>query len=187
MAPRIPPLADSEMNQNQRDVVAPYIQDGHTENVFRTMAQYPGLLKRWGPMIAHVLVKNSLPLRDREILILRIGYLCRSEYEWAQHVRISKANGVSDHEISHIMKGCGLVPREDLLLRAVDELWECAAISDATWRSLSSNYGREQMMDIVFTVGQYNLVSMALNSFGVELDANIGEYPPLTLLDGADE
>ncbi len=66
MTPRILPLADHEMDDRQRELVQPYVQDGHTENVFRTMAQYPGMLKRWGPMIGHVLVKNSpLPARPR--------------------------------------------------------------------------------------------------------------------------
>lgn len=179
MPRRIPPLADSEMNEEQRQLVAPYVTDGHTENVFRTMAQYPGLLRRWGPLIGHVLVKNTLSIRDREILILRIGYLCRAEYEWAQHVHIAKDAGLTDAEIARIMTGKGLSPHEDALLAAADELWRDARISDVTWRTLSIRYSREKMMDIVVTVGQYTLVSMMLNSFGIELDKNVGEYPPL--------
>ncbi len=52
----------------------------------------------------------------------------------------------------------------------MDELHSDAFISDSTWQSLSEHFDTQQMMDIVFTVGQYNLVSMALNSFGVQLD-----------------
>ncbi len=185
MTPRIPPLADHEMDDRQRELVQPYVLDGHTENVFRTMAQYPAMLKRWGPMIGHVLVKNSLSLRDREILILRTGYLCRAEYEWAQHVRIAKEAGITDGEIACIMAGHGLGAHEDALLRAAGELRQGARIGDETWAALAARYSREQLMDVVFTVGQYTLVSMALNSFGVELDGNIGEYPPLPRAEGA--
>ncbi|MBI1329740.1 MAG: carboxymuconolactone decarboxylase family protein [Alphaproteobacteria bacterium] len=185
MPPRIPPLADHEMDERQRELIAPYAQDGHTENVFRTMAQYPGMLRRWGPMIGHVLVKNSLLLRDREILILRTGYLCRAEYEWAQHVRIAKGAGMTDGDIAAIMAGNGLSPHEDALLCAAEELWRDARIADATWALLAKSFSRDQMMDVVFTVGQYTLVSMALNSFGVELDHNVGEYPRLPARSGA--
>ena len=59
------------------------------------------------------------------------------------------------------------------LLRAVDELHADACISDATWAALSQRYKTEQLMDVVFAVGQYNLVSMALNTFGVQLDKGV--------------
>ena len=59
---------------------------------------------------------------------------------------------------------------EKLLLKATDELHDDAFISDATWKALSQFYDTEQLMGIVFTAGQYNLVSMALNTFGVQLD-----------------
>ncbi len=51
-----------------------------------------------------------------------------------------------------------------------DDLHENSVVSDATWAVLSKKYSTEQLMDAVFTVGQYNLVSWALNSFGVPLD-----------------
>ena len=59
------------------------------------------------------------------------------------------------------------------LLRAADELHADAFISDATWTALSERYTTEQLMDVVFAVGQYNLVSMALNTFGVQLDTGV--------------
>jgi hypothetical protein len=60
-----------------------------------------------------------------------------------------------------------------LLVRATDELHADACLSDATWQALSATYNQQQLMDLVFTVGQYNLVSMALNSFGVQLDDDL--------------
>jgi hypothetical protein len=52
----------------------------------------------------------------------------------------------------------------------VDELHGDAMIANATWAALSALFGSEQLMDLVFTVGQYQLVSMALNTFGVQPD-----------------
>jgi alkylhydroperoxidase family enzyme len=119
---------------------------------------------------------SKLPPREREILILRIGWLCQAEYEWGQHVIFGKAAGLTDEEIARIKEGPdakGWAPFDSTLLRAVDELHKDAFISDKTWAALSERYNTEQLMDVVFAVGQYNLVSMALNTFGVQLDKGV--------------
>lgn len=178
--PRIPPLSDAEMSDEQRELVKPFAARGQVFNVFRTMAQHAGLFKRWGVFGDHVLFKSTLPLREKEILILRIGYLCRAEYEWAQHVRIGRRAGLSEDEIVRIMDGAdaaGWSERDAALIRATDELKGDAFISDKTWATLAKTYNRDQLMDVVFTVGQYNLVSMALNSFGVQLDEGLDDHP----------
>ena len=106
-------------------------------------------------------------------MILRIGWLCQAEYEWGQHLIFGKRAGLSDEEIARIKEGpdaTGWSPFDAVLLRAADELHADACISDATWAALSDRYSTEQLMDVVFAVGQYTLVSMALNTFGVQLD-----------------
>lgn len=67
----------------------------------------------------------------------------------------------------------GLSDLDRLLLQATDELHADAHVSDGTWEGLSDHLSRQQLMDVVFTVGQYNLVSMALNSFGVQADEGL--------------
>ena len=114
--------------------------------------------------------------RERELLILRIGWLCQAEYEWGQHVLFGRQAGLSDEEIARIKKGPddpAWDPFDASLLRAADELHAEALISDATWAALGERYNPQQLMDVVFTVGQYNLVSMALNTFGVQLDKGV--------------
>ena len=105
-------------------------------------------------------------------MILRIGWLNQAAYEWEQHVRIGKAAGLSDDEIDRIGKGpkAGWDKHDAALLQAADDLREKSVVADETWKQLSQRYSVEQMMDAVFTIGQYNLVSWALNSFGVPLD-----------------
>ena len=114
--------------------------------------------------------------RHREILILRIGWLCQAGYEWGQHVLIGKASGLTDSDISAIKEGHQASNWDDieaLLIKATDELHQDAFVSDATWNGLEKSYSQEQLMDLVFTVGQYNLVSMALNSFGVQAEDDL--------------
>ena len=175
---RIEPLPEAEWDEEVRPVLEPTraIGRGKVPNVLATIARHPKLLKRWNAFGNHVLFKSTLPARDREILILRIGWLCRSAYEWGQHVIIGRRAGLSDEEIERIRQGgdgAGWTPFEAALVRAADELHADAFISDATWTALAARYDTRQLMDVVFTVGQYNLVSMALNTFGVQLDEGV--------------
>jgi 4-carboxymuconolactone decarboxylase len=145
---------------------------GKDINLFRVLMHHPKLTKRWVVFAGHVMSKQTLPVRDRELLILRIGWLNQAPYEWAQHVEIAKRAGISELEIERVQQGprAEWVAHEAALLQSVDDLFEHSVIADATWATLSSRYSTEQMMDLVFTIGQYNLVSWALNSFGVPLD-----------------
>ncbi len=146
--------------------------NGEVVNIFRVLMQNPKLARSWSRFAGYILGGQSLPARDREILILRIGWLNQAPSEWEQHVRIGKAAGLSDDEIDRISKGpkAGWNKHDAALLQAADDLYENSVVSDETWKQLSERFNTEQMMDAVFTVGQYNLVSWALNSFGVPLD-----------------
>ena len=115
-----------------------------------------------------------LPPREREMAILRIGWLCRSGYEFHQHTRIGKEAGLSDPEIERLKSdpdAPGWTEAESALLRAVDDLHGDQFISDATWQRLSKHYDTRQVIDLVFAVGQYTMVSMALNSLGVQIES----------------
>jgi alkylhydroperoxidase family enzyme len=133
---------------------------------------HPKLTRRWTVFAGHVLQKQTLPPRERELLILRIGWLNQAEYEWQQHVRIALKSGISAAEIERVKEGprAGWNAQEAALLQAADDLFENSVVSDATWAALAARYSTEQLMDAVFTIGQYNLVSWALNSFGVPLE-----------------
>ena len=177
--PRIDPVKKESWTEAQKTLLAPYEQSGRLYNVFTTMANHPDLARDWLTFASHILRRSSLPPRDREILILRIGWLCRSDYEWAQHVRLGKSVGLTDEDIQRIRQAPsaeGVSLHDRLLLKAADELHEDAFIGDETWNGLAKTYDTRQMMDLVFTVGQYNLVSMALNSFGVQFDEGLEEF-----------
>ena len=179
--PRLAPLPPSEFDDEVRAVLAAGgTVDGRVINIFATLAHHPKLLKRWLVFGAHVLAKSTLPVRDRELLILRTGWNCRSPYEWGQHVAIARATGISDAEIEAITTGPhapSWEPFEATLLRAADELHGDSSLSDATWHALRERYSDQQVVDTIFTVGQYHLVSMALNSCRVERDDGVTGVP----------
>lgn len=182
--PRVAPLAPDQWNAEQqaalgsfKDTAQSQLGTGIVYNVLGTLAQHWEAYKKFMGWALHVLGDTStLGAREREILILRIGWLCQAEYEWAQHKLIGKKAGLSDPEIERIKLGpdaAGWDPFDALLLRATDELHKDACISDATWNGLTKRYNTQQMMDVVFAVGQYNMVSMVLNTMGVQLDAGL--------------
>ncbi len=174
--PRVTPVMDSELDEEAREFLDGIAREGRVLNIYRTLAAHPKLLKRWAVFGTHVLYKNTLSARERELLILRTGWLCRSGYEWGQHVIIARAAGVSDDEIERVKDGPeapGWDPADAALLRAADELHDDAFIGDATWQALSELFDTRQLIDVIFTVGQYNLVSMALNTLGVQLDEGV--------------
>ena len=174
--PRITPKPRTDWIESEAKIMAPFVADGADMNIFKTLLRHPDLMRRWMVFANHVLFKSSLPEREKELVILRIGYLCQAGYEWAQHVQIARKAGLDDKGINSAKTGPGtpdITELDRLLLTATDELHEDAFISDETWNNLSEHLSVEQMMDVVFAVGQYNLVCMALNSFGVQLDEGI--------------
>jgi 4-carboxymuconolactone decarboxylase len=171
------PLPTDQWDEEIRSLVGP---DGNALNIFGTLAHHPKLLKRWLVFGNHVLAKSTLPARDRELLILRTGWRCRAPYEWGQHVAMGRAAGITDEEIERIVEGPDAAewePFDATLLRAADELHDDACISEPTYRLLAERYTAEQLIDTVFTVGQYHLVSMALNTFRVERDDGVNDVP----------
>jgi len=180
--PRIYPQKESEWDEDARKLIEGFkkISKGPVTNIMATLANYSKLYNRWRVFGNHVLFKSSLPPRDREILILRIGWLCQAEYEWGQHVIIGKRAGLNDEEIIQIIEGPnakGWDPFDATLIRAVDELYIDSFITDATWQKLAVKYNEHQLIDLVFTVGQYNLVSMVLNTLGIQLEEGIDGFP----------
>lgn len=175
--PRIHPLEKSEWNQEQREILAPIHGQEPFYNVAATLSRHPKAAQKFFGWARHVMGDTSaIEPREREILILRVGWLCDAEYEWGQHVIFARKAGLTDDEIARVKDGpdaAGWSEFDSALLRAADELHHDSFISDETWTALSTQYDDQQMMDVVFAVGQYHLVSMALNSFGVQLDDGV--------------
>jgi alkylhydroperoxidase family enzyme len=166
-------LEPDQWDEAAREVMKPFVEKGTAHNIFKTLTHYPALMRRWLVFANHVLFKSSLPVYERELIILRIGYLCKAEYEWAQHVDIARRAGMTDDQIRAAKTGPetpGLSELERLVLQATDELHEDSHISDATWTGLAAHLDMKQLMDVVFTVGQYNIVSMVANTLGIQID-----------------
>lgn len=179
--PRIPPLPAADRDPRTQEVLDGLGQTMGAElNIFTTLAHHPRLLKRWSAFGGALLYRGRLSDRERELLIMRTGYLCRAHYEWGQHVAFCHAAGIDDDEIARITSGPddpAWSTEDAVLLRAADELHADSRIGDATWTALASRYDEQQLIEICMVVGQYHLVAFTLNSLGVEPEPGLPEMP----------
>ena len=180
---RIPPLRPDQWTPEQRKRFDPNGEGRGAANVFVTFVRNPTADRLRGPINQHILNATTLPPRQRELLLMRIGVLCRSEYEWAAHSRSGRRTGMNDADVARIVAGPdsgGGDPIETALLRATDELYRDDRVSDDTWAALAKSLDTKQLLDVLIAVGGYRATSMAINSAGVQLDANMADFrfPP---------
>lgn len=191
--PRIPPLLPSDWDAAAHDAVGafPHVRDfvlnnwpdgdARGLNGAGMILNHRALAKAYFTFNNHVSANSTLSRRIRELLILRIGWLRRSEYEFAQHIVLGKRAGLTDEEIERIQVGPdapGWEPIDADLIRAVDELNAEACIGDETWNRLTANFSSEQLMDLVFAVGCYDMMAMAFKTFRVPYDPGMEPLTP---------
>jgi 4-carboxymuconolactone decarboxylase len=182
-AARIPPLEPKDWTPEQRKRFDPNGTGQRASNVFVTFVRNPPADRLRGPINQHILNATTLSVRQRETLLMRIGVLCRSEYEWAAHSRLGRRAGMTDADVARIVAGPdsgGGDPLETALLRATDELYRDDRVSNDTWAALAQGLDTKQLLDVLIAVGGYRSTSMAINSAGVQLDPNLAEFrfPP---------
>ena len=187
--PRIEPVDLGRLDADQRAALSPFLDNGGGKvgggrvlNIFRTLAHAPTALTAFLGWGSYILSRRSaLSPRDRELVILRTGYNCRSGYEWTQHKRIGLDSGLGEAEIERIKAGPeadGWSAIDRAMLRATDDLTSDHFVSEANWAALAP-LGDKGRMDLVMTVGQYTQVSMMLNSFGIQVEAGWDVDPDL--------
>jgi len=170
-------LEQEDANDDQRRLIDSLKRDdGEVFNVMRTFARSPKLLNSWMGLATHIMGTSSISPRHREILILRVGWLTGSEYEWGQHLLMSLPAGLDEKDHRRIAEGAeadGWDAFEAQLVRAADELHRDSMIGDETWTALAKEYSEEQILDAIFTVGNYAMLALALNSVGVQREKGI--------------
>ena len=180
-AVRIPPLAEREWTDAQRALVARFGAAGRADNDLATYLRHPVLAQNIMPFERYIASGSTLTPRHRELLILRTAWLCRAGYVWAHHADSAKKAGLTAEELTRIARGPdapGWDPFEASLLRAADELHVSAFVSDGTWSALTARYKTPEVMDAVFTVAEFTMVSGTLNSTGVQIEDRFTDRLP---------
>jgi 4-carboxymuconolactone decarboxylase len=143
------------------------------------MARNEPLSKAFLKLGSHLLGAGVLPAREREIVILRVGWRAGSEYEFGQHTAIGKQAGLTDAEVARLADSDAgaWAPDDEALVRMVDELCDTDAVGDQTWRSLAERWTEPELLELLVLAGYYRLVSGMLNSVGVALEPSTAGWP----------
>jgi alkylhydroperoxidase family enzyme len=183
--PRIEPLAADKRTESEVELLESVtsgdsraFRGTRASNIFQTLVHNQELFSAWLPF-ARELLDGKLAARDRELAVLRVGWLCQSEYEWGHHVRLARHAGITDAEIERVKEGpdaVGWSELEEALLRAVDELHSDACISGNTWSVLADNYSEPELIELTMLIGQYHLVAFTLNSLGIQREDQVASF-----------
>ncbi len=180
--PRLEPLDPEQFGEEElqfvRDLwqamgIAPLPQ---LPEYFATMLRYPVLVQRQAEM-STALNNGKLPFRARELIILRVGWLCQAPFEWAQHVKAGKRAGLTSEEIDRVTRGSADPEWEEAdraILAAVEEMFADAMISDETFATLEKHFSMDQIVEIPFTVGAYQATAYLQNSWRFRLMPGVG-------------
>ncbi len=149
-------------------------RQGPIPGYFLTMVKHPDIF-RCQLELGTVIFKGHLPPRDRELAVLRVGWLCQAPYEWGEHVDIGQRCGVTSAEIEHVIEG-STAPNwnehDRAILQAVEELLDHKSISDEVWSVLAKNWNEPQLIEFPMMVGQYVATAFVQNSLRIRLAAD---------------
>jgi hypothetical protein len=168
---------------NWDDSLAFIIDDmgGKPINVHSLMAHNPALLKAWWDFRNYSIDGGTLGKRKGELVILRVATHMKSWYEWGSHVERSLACGLTMTDIERLKRGACTVEwdaAEAVLLDAVDELVETHGLNPSSHAGLREHYSVSQIMDIIAIHGMYVILGCMINTWGLELDADVKDRLP---------
>lgn len=196
-APRLAPIPPEEWSNDARAALTRAYSDDIAQrllstdpgsqpmpNALATMMHHPALA---GPFLVYnnvLLQTPALDPRARELIVLRVAWRTRSQYEWVQHLRLAPRVGITPEEIAAVASGGDTeawTPLEADLLAATDQLIDGYRIEDETWSRLAEQLDERQLVELVFVVGTYTALAMAFKSFGLQLDPELQELATASL------
>lgn len=181
--PRIAPMPNEDIDSDSWKLVnavrasAGAAPTNDMPPYMRIMAKHPPLFKP-NMELGETLYNGRIPARERELAILRCGWLCRAPFEWGEHVRIGQRCGLTRDEVSRVIDGssaAGWDEHDAAVIRGVEELLADASVSDATWATLAKSWDEQQLIEFPYMVGQYVATAFVQNTLRVPLaDYNPG-------------
>jgi AhpD family alkylhydroperoxidase len=182
--PRLAPLTAETMAAEDREMlrghlaVADRYLTGEPDappmpGVLGLLGHHPRLAANWLALSGGILDDPVLDPRDRELLILRVGWRTKCRYEWAQHLQMARNAGLTEEEVTAAAGDPGSPQwgeRDKDLLCAVDQMIDGHRIEEATWVRLAGHFDERELLELLFIVGTYVCLALVLNSAGLEPD-----------------
>lgn len=172
---RLPQVRDEEFTDETRAFFGQWVggifKNADQNPVLRTFAHHPVLANAFSPLNVHLLSTNTLPVKERQIAIMRTAWITGATYMWSSHLNTSKLCGLSDEFYGPVQRGADdpyFSEFERVVVLATDELVRDRKVSDANWEALRAEWDEKQMLDFLFTVGCYVMVAGVMRSTGAE-------------------
>ena len=179
---RMPQLAPEDFSDVAKEMFARWktgpFKDADKNPVLRTFVHHPMLADLFSQLNIHLLLTNTVPVRQRQIAIMRTAWLCKARYMWSSHLRTSLGFGLEPELFKPLQIGASdpyFTPFEQTIIRATEDLVNDRLISDVNWAALSAEWSNQQLLDFMFTVGAYVTVAGVMRSTGVEREPELLE------------
>jgi alkylhydroperoxidase family enzyme len=175
--PRIEPAA--RIPEDLRPLVL-NPRDGRPTNLGGTLAHHPELLRRFNAFGGWMLEGQEVPVRERVIVALRVGWRTGAVYEFGQNRRRSQQAGLTREQIEALTRsdpGQAFEAGERLLVRVVDELCAGDGVDQATWREAEARWKPAALLELLLLVGFYRMLAGLLNGAGVQRDPGVPGWP----------
>lgn len=178
--PRIALLSSEEATRAAEQAGVPSIYA--PLSVFRVLLHHPRLAKAMHDLLAVLLFDARLDQRLRELVIMRIGWVTRSNYEWTQHWRVARGLQVPEDDLVAVrdwLRSDRFGPVERAVLQATDETLDTGTVSAHTWQSLNAHIAdRQAILELVVAIGHWRMFSSLLRSLEIPLEEGVRDWPP---------
>jgi alkylhydroperoxidase family enzyme len=173
--PRMAPVDPEALTEHQQAFLSRWtggIFSGSNKHpVLLTFAHNPKVADVFSAFNIHLLTTNSLPVKQRQIAIMRLAWVTKAVFMWSSHLNTSISCGLDDSMYEPLKVGASdpyFTEFERTVIRATEELIENYEIGEANWQALMQEWSNEQMLDFLFTVGCYMSIAYVMRSTGVQ-------------------
>lgn len=153
---------------------------GKPVNLYRALGNHAPLVAAWTEFAQAIRADAKTPRALRELMILRSGQVQRSEYEWAQHLRMARTAGVREAQIEALSAwrtSSEFDAREKAALGLLEGV-TAGSVDDAAWNTATGHFSTEEMTELVMVSAFYSMVARVLDALQIELDDDIRDYSP---------
>ena len=172
---RLPQVRDEDFTEETRAFFGQWtggiFSNAESNPVLRTFAHHPALANAFSPLNVHLLSENTLPVKLRQIAIMRVAWITKAAYMWSSHLNTSQVCGLTDEFYGPVQRGADdpyFTEFERTVIRATEELVREQKIGDSNWAALMAEWDEKQMLDFLSTVGCYTMVAGVMRSTGAE-------------------
>jgi 4-carboxymuconolactone decarboxylase len=147
-------------------------------DILGVLARHPAMAREFLVYNGFLLQRGELPLRLRELAVLRLAHARRSAFFWGEHVRVAIAGGLTEDDIARLAAGNdGFDGKDRLVLEATDDLLADGRAAPETWQRLVDELGTHQAMELIFVVGTYAMLAMACDTWALVPPPGSAELP----------